>query len=609
MILSLPACLYIADAELANNLKKLTKCGKKKDHAHPGQLTYVHWINSIRDSQLMIRRHGLIPEPSNDSNLRDMFPPLSAIIDQFNASDKTVTKQACNNVVQFFFRSGKQRLLGAVSVRLLGKQSFYNDPTTILVYLKLFHAEVLRTLHPLHKDTAFLEGGLYHGCKVAQSHIRDSLYVKSGDMKNECRKVDAFSQFQLKSNDVYLNPQATAAHLLNTKSTQHDADNKLLKSLNKDVREWKRANIREHYIMMPHDVATDDDSQEKCRDEKAEKTTFTKRSFKEPMEGLSTALSKLRSTLDSRSKNSLLLNEVLVQYNVIANMTTHGERFEMSQQDTDDSSASSNDGKESDLSSVSSSHGSQSSESAASSDSDDTDSSESDDETPDNENIAHDNAAQQVNIAGEDDSQSSDSEDANSISNQAEGKIIAHDNTAQQVKVAVQGDNPTSNPEDSSSTSDQPEGCANSDFSLDNIVTHVASLKGHGVTLGRMAGKDIKTVLGLIAAPNLKRTDHKNYFCTIKSENMKEIKQLYKKTDDGLPQPEWIEELALYILSLKENEWSNSFVDLPEGAHKMDEDLLLLWKQDQCFDALFMTKSVHASPSQRRNSGTANSPS
>ena len=167
----------------------------------------------------IIRSHGLIPELSNDSNLKDMFPPLSAIVDHFKANDKTKTKQPCNDVIQCFFRSGKEGLLGAVSVRLFNKQSFYNEPTTILIYLKLFHAEALRTLHPLHKDIAFLDGGVFHGCTVAQpDSIRDTLYVRSGDVKTESRQVDAFSQFQLILNDVYLNPQAAAAYLFNTKS-------------------------------------------------------------------------------------------------------------------------------------------------------------------------------------------------------------------------------------------------------------------------------------------------------------------------------------------------------------------------------------------------------
>ena len=239
MILSLPACLYTADAELANNLKKLTKSGKK-DHAHPVQLTYAHWVNSILDSRAIIRRHGLIPELSNDSDLKEMFPPLSATVDQFKANYKTKTKQPCNDVIQCFFRSGKDGLLGAVSVRLFTKQSFYNEPMTILIYLKLFHAEALRTLHPYNKDTAFLDGGLYHGCKEAQPNIRDSLYVKSGDNKNDCRLVDVFSQFQLKSNSVYLDPQSTAAHLFNTKST-HVTDIKRLKSLGRNVRSFEKS--------------------------------------------------------------------------------------------------------------------------------------------------------------------------------------------------------------------------------------------------------------------------------------------------------------------------------------------------------------------------------
>ena len=117
------------------------------------------------------------------------------------------------------FSSGKDGLLGAVSVRLFNKQSFYNEPTTILIYLKLFHAEALRTLHPHNNDTVFLDSGLCHGCKEAQPNIRDSIYMKSGDKKNDCRLVDAFSQFQLKLNSVYLDPQSTAAHLFNTKST------------------------------------------------------------------------------------------------------------------------------------------------------------------------------------------------------------------------------------------------------------------------------------------------------------------------------------------------------------------------------------------------------
>ena len=178
MVLPVPAYLYIADAELANNMKKITKVGKK-DLAHSGQLAYVYWINCVLDSAAIIGRHGLIPELSNDVHLKELFPPVSVIVDHFKAKDKTQTKQQCNDVVQHLFCSGKDGLLGAVAHRLFKAEKFYNEPTTILIYHKLCHAEVLRILHPHNKNTPFLLGGLYRPCKESQRNIRDSLYVKS----------------------------------------------------------------------------------------------------------------------------------------------------------------------------------------------------------------------------------------------------------------------------------------------------------------------------------------------------------------------------------------------------------------------------------------------
>ena len=62
--------------------------------------------------------------------------------------------------------------------------------------------------------------------------MRDSLFVESGDKNNDCRKVEAFSQFRLASNAYYLNPRVTAAHIFSAKNT-HARDNKKLKILAK----------------------------------------------------------------------------------------------------------------------------------------------------------------------------------------------------------------------------------------------------------------------------------------------------------------------------------------------------------------------------------------
>ena len=100
--------------------------------------------------------------------------------------------------------------------------------------------------------------------------------------------------------------------------------------------------------MIQDDAERDDDSQEECCDERVEKKTFTKISFKEPMKRLLTALSKLRNKLSNRHDISLLLDKVLNEYNDIAEMTTHGGRFEILDQDTGDNDGSNNDDRRSD---------------------------------------------------------------------------------------------------------------------------------------------------------------------------------------------------------------------------------------------------------------------
>ena len=87
----------MADTELTNDLRKLTKASKN-DQAHPGQLVYVHWINCVNDSKSIIRQCGLMPGIKKSDDLKDMFPPMSVIYDYFEARDGGDTKQACIGV-------------------------------------------------------------------------------------------------------------------------------------------------------------------------------------------------------------------------------------------------------------------------------------------------------------------------------------------------------------------------------------------------------------------------------------------------------------------------------------------------------------------------------
>ena len=92
----------MADAELANNSKKLTKANKK-DYAHTGHLTYVLWTNCINESRYIIRKCGLIPDLKRKDDLESMFPPIAAIDDHFKAKDTTAKRKKCNKVISHFF--------------------------------------------------------------------------------------------------------------------------------------------------------------------------------------------------------------------------------------------------------------------------------------------------------------------------------------------------------------------------------------------------------------------------------------------------------------------------------------------------------------------------
>ena len=126
------------------------------------------------------------------------------------------------------------------------------------------------------------------------------------------------------------------------------------------------------------------------------------------------------------------------------------------------------------------------------------------------------------------------------------------------------------------------------------------------MTCGVISGKKNQAVLKLEKCPNLKIPDHRKYFYSIKSDKMKEITQLYKKENDASKtnnsKQKLIKELVACLFDLKSNDWHNSIDALPAGTTKMDEDVLLLWKQNTQFVELFMTESDPISPSTRQRS-------
>lgn len=277
-LIFLSACLYIAEAELTNNLKKLLKVKSgKKDYTHHHQLLYALWINSLNDSRHIIRRHGLIPEPIHRKGLKKLMPPFAALINHFESKDKTTNRDTCNTIIEFFFSSGKQSLLGAHSARLFSKQAFYNKSRSLLIYLKLFVAYALKDLNPLHRKIPFLKGGQFRYCtfQMANSeNVRDTLYFRSDESNDDYRKVDDFHDFQLETNLIYLSPQAIAAQFFSTRNNTND---KMLNDLRKSVKDWNNHCSNKPYITMPADDASSvDDDRNDNEKKQVGKKAFTK---------------------------------------------------------------------------------------------------------------------------------------------------------------------------------------------------------------------------------------------------------------------------------------------------------------------------------------------
>ena len=208
----------MADAELAADLKKLTST--KKDHVHPGQLLYVHWINSVNESRSLIKQYGLIPEIKKRDDLKKMFPPMSHIYDCSETKNDKVAKEMCFAVTDYFYSK-----LTTTSKRTLQKHAFYKERSSLLIHHKLMHACALRTRKPANLKTPFLAAGIYIGCKVKpKEHIRNSLRYKKGDGPENEMTVDRFDLFRLISNNVFLSPSTSAACLFKIKSAANNQD-------------------------------------------------------------------------------------------------------------------------------------------------------------------------------------------------------------------------------------------------------------------------------------------------------------------------------------------------------------------------------------------------
>ncbi len=503
----------MADAELANDLKKLTSA--KVDKVHPGQLIYVHWINCVNESRSIIKQYGLMPEIKNTDDLNMLFPPMSRIYDWIESG---VEKDMCLCVTDHFYSK-----VTTASKRSLAKQSFYKEKSSLVTHLKLMHAAALKRLKKefpkVFAKAPFLKAGTYVGCKATPNDQRDSLCYRDGEGPENIRILDSFNGFRLTTNETFLTPLATAAHLFEPKNAASTKGKSRREKYQVIVANWKRDNNYRPYVPMP--VMTEkpannagngrgsEDTNSDVDDSKA----LTKVKFREPMRKLGKALEKCLKE-HAKNKQEHILTDVLIKYNAIQKMVGYGKTLPIKQQEDIDEDDSNMD------------------------------------------EVEEDSEYEEIQ-----DNDESDSEDADSGS--------GSDNESGSI---------SDNNDDNTHDVNDKDG-ANKEDALTVLTNHIdGELKGK-VKRSKMPAADIQSVLGLTEQPNLKSKTDRAYFCSFKSDDMKLIKKLYVKNDSEevraeIANKEWIPSLVRLMLDLN---WHSSVKDLPDESTYNEEDEILLW--------------------------------
>ena len=581
----------MADAELANDLKKLTSA--KVDKAHPGQLIYVHWINCVNESRSIIKQYGLMPEIKDTEDLIKLFPPMTCIYDWIESG---MEKDMCLSVTDHFYSK-----VTTASRRSLAKQSFYKEKSSLVTHLKLMHAAALKRLKKefpkVFAKANFLKAGTYVGCKETRKDLRDSLCYRDGEGPENIRILDSFNGFRLTTNEIFLTPLSTAAHLFEPKNAASTNGKSKRKKYQEIVANWRRDNDYRPYVPMPDMTEKPANNTGNGRgsggansnvdDSKA----LTKVKFRDPMKKLGKALEECLKE-HVKNKQEHILTDVLDKYNVIQKMVGYGKTLTIKQQGDIDEDYSNEDevGEESEYDEVQDNDESYSEDADGSSGSDDESRSASDTDSNDVEENDDDARSDASDGSGDDDAVGNRARDDNT-EDPPEGtnKAIPGNNVAvgDSANGAADGDNShgESKDDDEHSNDDDDHDVndkngPDKEDALTVLTNHIdRELKGK-VNRSKMPAVDIQSVLFLTKKPNFQKKAHRAYFCSLKSDDMKLIKKIYEKKNDSeefraeIANKEWIPSLVRLMLDLN---WSSSVKDLPDESKYNEENEILLW--------------------------------
>jgi len=228
----------------------------------------------------------------------------------------------------------KAQFVSSVNGRVLKASKLYNNPMSLLVFQKLVHAYAIRK----HKKSVpFLAGGVYHGCKNAGSHARDSLFIKDGTSKNKWNKVDGFRAFSLVTNKVFVSPRTMATHLYKFMGYGAVGDNVPLRELKQQITLWKGAN-KMPYIEVKDVYGGEVGVGVEGGGGSANKK-LTKQAFTDPMRKLTTSLESLHDALKDENcdlASKRLTKDVTGAFNNIVQLVSFNGRPSYGSDDDND---------------------------------------------------------------------------------------------------------------------------------------------------------------------------------------------------------------------------------------------------------------------------------
>ena len=213
--------------------RSLTQANSYKN-VHREQFEYSVFIRSVRESVLMIRYFGIIPEVTQDA--MGVLPDLQ-LIWNLHAFTEGEESRKFNYTLKKCFAS-KGGNISSYNARLMSQPALYSGKNAVTLPLlalqKLIQCVDLRQ-HV--NETRVFTGGYFFGCDGPQRNARDSVFLaKTPD--GEPFKVTNFRELDLGSSVRFLTPFVLASVLYEQKAF-HGDETKLTKAAKNAFRQWR----------------------------------------------------------------------------------------------------------------------------------------------------------------------------------------------------------------------------------------------------------------------------------------------------------------------------------------------------------------------------------